>query len=96
MDTKSDQMDRAIILLNGKLLGIALGLFSGAALFLMTIFLVVKGGPHVGEHLNLLSAFFPGYSVSYLGSLIGFGYAFVTGFISGLVLGTIYNKFARP
>ena len=95
MDAKSDQMDKAIILLNGKLLGIALGFFSGVALFLMTIFLVIKGGPHVGEHLNLLSAFFPGYSVSYLGSLIGFVYAFVTGFVSGLVLGAVYNKFAR-
>lgn len=95
MNTKPDQMDRAIILLNGKLLGIALGLFSGTALFLMTIFLVIKGGPHPGEHLNLLSAFFPGYSVSYLGSVIGFGYALVTGFISGLVLGAVYNSFAR-
>ena len=95
MNSKPEQMDRAIILLNGKLLGIALGLFSGVALFLMTIFLVIKGGPHVGEHLNLLSAFFPGYRVSYLGSVIGFGYALVTGFISGLVLGAVYNSFAR-
>ena len=95
MNSKPDQMDRAIILLNGKLLGIALGLFSGTALFLMTIFLVIKGGPHPGEHLNLLSEFFPGYSVSYLGSIIGFGYALVTGFISGLVLGAVYNSFAR-
>jgi hypothetical protein len=95
MEMKPDQLDRAIILMNAKLLGLVLGFFSGAGLFLVTIFLVVKGGLHVGEHLDLLSNFFPGYKVTVLGAFIGFGYAFVMGFISGWVLGAVYNKFAR-
>ncbi len=95
MEQKIDQLDKAVILLNAKLLGIVLGCFSGAGLFLVTIFLVLKGGPHPGEHLNLLSNFFPGYTVSFLGSVIGFLYAFIAGCLAGVVLGALYNKFAR-
>ena len=95
MEMKAAELDRAIILLNAKLLGLVLGFFFGAGLFLMTVFLVVKGGTNVGAHLNLLSNFFPGYQVTWVGSFIGFGYAFVVGFVSGLVLGAVYNKIAR-
>ena len=96
MEMTPDQLDKAVVLLNAKLLGIVLGFLSGAGLFLVTIFLVLKGGPHVGEHLNLLSNFFPGYQVTFLGSFIGFGYAFVVGFLTGMALGAVYNKVARP
>jgi hypothetical protein len=95
MEQKTDQLDRAVILLNAKLLGIVLGFLSGAVLFLVTIFLVLKGGPHVGEHLNLLSNFFPGYQVTVLGSMIGFFYGFIVGFLAGVILGAVYNKIAR-
>ena len=96
MEMTPDQLDKAVVLLNAKLLGMVLGFLFGACLFLMTIFLVLKGGPHVGEHLNLLSNFFPGYQVTFLGSFIGFGYAFVAGFLIGMALGAVYNKVARP
>jgi hypothetical protein len=95
MEQKTDQLDRAVILLNAKLLGIVLGFLSGAVLFLVTIFLVLKAGPHVGEHLNLLSNFFPGYQVTLLGSIIGFFYGFVVGFLTGAVLGAVYNRVAK-
>jgi hypothetical protein len=55
----------------------------------------LKGGPNVGAHLSLLSVFFPGYRVTFFGSIIGFCYAFAVGFISGVILGAVYNKFAR-
>jgi hypothetical protein len=67
----------------------------GMGLFLATVFLVLKGGPDPGAHLGLLSQFFPGYRVSYLGSIIGFLYAFFVGFLVGLALGAVYNKVAR-
>jgi hypothetical protein len=67
----------------------------GAGLFLATNFLVIKGGHNVGAHLSLLAIYFPGYSVSFWGSIVGFFYAFVLGFLGGLTLGTVYNKLAR-
>lgn len=95
MEQKIDQLDRAVILLNAKLLGFVLGFLLGTGLFLMTVFLVLKGGPHVGEHLSLLSNFFPGYQVTFLGGIIGFFYGFVVGFVAGAVLGAVYNKIVK-
>jgi hypothetical protein len=94
MEAEEEQVEKAVMLLNSKLLGIVLGFLAGAGLFLITNFLVLKGGPHVGLHLGLLANFFPGYRVTFLGSLIGFFYAFTVGFLSGIVLGAVYNKVA--
>jgi hypothetical protein len=94
MEPEEEQIEKAVMLLNSKLLGIVLGFLSGVGLFLVTNFLVLKGGPHVGAHLVLLSNFFPGYRVTFLGSILGFFYAFVVGFLSGVVLGAVYNKVA--
>jgi hypothetical protein len=96
MDLQEDQIEKAVILLNSKLLGIVLGVLAGTSLFLVTNILVLKGGPHVGLHLGLLSNFFPGYRVTFLGSIIGFFYASFVGFLSGLVMGAVYNKIAMP
>jgi hypothetical protein len=95
MYPEEQQLERAVILLNGRLLGIVLGFLFGASLFLATNFLVLKGGPHVGAHLGLLGQFFPGYRVSFWGSIVGFFYLFVVGLIIGVVLGAVYNKIAR-
>ena len=95
MYPEEQQLERAVILLNGRLLGIVLGFLFGASLFLATNFLVLKGGPHVGAHLGLLGQFFPGYRVSFWGSIVGFFYLFVVGLITGVVLGAVYNKIAR-
>ena len=95
MDSEETLIQKAVVLLNAKLLGIVLGIFAGTGLFLATNFLVLKGGPHVGAHLNLLAVFFPGYRVSFFGSIIGFGYGFLVGFVGGVVLGAVYNKLAR-
>ena len=95
MYPEEQQLEHAVILLNGKLLGIVLGFLFGAGLFLATNFLVLKGGPHVGAHLGLLSQFFPGYRVTLFGSVVGFCYMFVVGLVMGTVLGAVYNKIAR-
>lgn len=89
------QIEKAVVRLSAKLLGVVTGLLLGIGLFLATIFLVLKGGPATGAHLGLLSQFFPGYRVTFLGSFIGFGYAFLTGYLIGMVLGAVYNKVAR-
>jgi hypothetical protein len=95
MEPEDNQIDKAIVLLNAKLLGVVLGILTGTGLFLATNFLVFKGGRNVGVHLALLSQFFPGYRVTFLGSVIGFCYAFVVGFLIGVVLGSVYNRVAK-
>lgn len=78
--------------LNARAWGIAIGLLLGGALLLATLFLVLLGGPHMGQHLALLSVYFPGYSVSVGGGFIGFIYGFVLGYALGRVIGTVYNR----
>lgn len=95
MEREEELLQRAVIKLNAKLLGIVLGTLMGFGLFLATILLVLKGGPNVGLHLSLLSNYFPGYQVTYLGSLVGFFYGFLVGFVIGGVFGAVYNKVAR-
>lgn len=95
MEMEDNYIDKAVILLNAKLLGVVLGILSGMGLFLATNILVLKGGARVGAHLVLLASFFPGYRVTFWGSIIGFCYAFAVGFIAGVLLGMVYNKVAR-
>ena len=85
----------AVVRLNARLLGMVLGFLMGAGLCLITLLLVFKGGPEPGAHLGLLSQFFPGYRVTYPGSLIGFVYGFALGYVIGVVLGSVYNRVAR-
>ena len=72
--------------------GLAFGLVLGLGLFVATNVLVVRGGPSVGQHLSLLNVYFPGYSVTVLGSVIGFVYAFVVGYGIGRIIATAYNR----
>ena len=90
--TTDRSVQTALLRLNARAWGISVGLLMGGGLFLATAFLIVKGGPMVGQHLQLLSAFFPGYRVTWLGSLIGFVYAFVLGYALGRLIGAIYNR----
>jgi tetrahydromethanopterin S-methyltransferase subunit G len=83
-----------ILRLNAALHGIVTGMVAGIALFTATNWLVLKGGRVVGPHLSLLGQYFIGYRVSFLGSLIGFCYAFVLGFLLAYVVATLYNAFA--
>ena len=86
------QVRKALLRMNEQGWGIAIGLLLGLGLFVATNVLVVKGGPVVGPHLGLLAYYFPGYRVTFLGSVVGFVYAFVVGYGIGRTVGTIYNK----
>lgn len=81
--------------LNARAWGIAFGLLAGLGLFGATLFLVLKGGVHVGQHLQLLGIFFPGYRVTVAGAFVGLVYGFVFGYGVGRVIGVIYNRFSR-
>jgi hypothetical protein len=92
MNESNADLNAAILRLNGRAWGLAFGLLLGAGLFIATNILVLKGGPRVGEHLRLLRVFFPGYTVTFLGSIIGFVYAFVIGYGLGRLSGMVYNR----
>jgi hypothetical protein len=77
--------------LNAKVHGIVTGLVAGLAIFLATNWLVIKGGEVVGPHLGLLGQFFPGYRVTFGGSLLGAAYGFGCGFILGALVAQVYN-----
>jgi hypothetical protein len=77
--------------LNGQVLGLVLGIVGALIIFAATNWLVLKGGEVVGPHLSLLGQFFVGYSVTFLGSLVGAVYAFIIGYLSGRLVGWIYN-----
>ncbi len=85
---------RAVLRLNGNLLGLVLGTFAAALIFVATMFLVLKGGPIVGPHLGLLANVFIGYRVTLSGSFIGAAYGFLTGYVSGLFIAWVYNTIA--
>ena len=96
-----EKLFSAVLKLNIKILGLVLGLLLGLVIFIATNWLVIKGGhigPSgeyvVGPHLQLLSQFFIGYKVSFLGSIIGFFYGFALGTLCGGATGWIYNKIA--
>jgi len=96
MTDEETELRRLMLRLNARAWGIAFGLLLGGGLFLATNVLLMQGGQDVGRHLSLLRAFFPGYSVSFLGSIIGFIYAFVIGYGLGRLIGTVYNKLVGP
>ena len=82
---------REVIRLSRNVLGLTLGMLVGAGIFLATIILVIKGGPDVGSHLQLLNQYFPGYRVTWAGSFVGAFYGFVFGYINGWIIATVYN-----
>ena len=80
--------------LRAGIVAIVVGLFSGAGLAVATLWLVVRGGPNVGQHLSLLRYYFPGYTVSPLGAMVGFCYAALIGALLGWSTAWIYNSIA--
>lgn len=89
--TEEEMIRRAVLRMNGNILGFVLGAVIAIIVFAATNWLVLKGGEVVGPHLSLLGQFFLGYSVSFVGSLIGALYGFFLGYLSGLFIGWVYN-----
>lgn len=90
-DIIEESLERAVLLLNANILGLVLGIVAGVIIFVATNFLILKGGEVVGPHLNLLRNFFPFYSVTFLGSIVGFCYGLLSGYVAGFIIASIYN-----
>jgi len=88
---EKDEVSQAIARVQADVLALVFSVVGGVGLWAMTVWLVLKGGPHTGEHLQLLSNYFVGYSVTWTGSLVGFLYGALTGGVVGWTIGRIYN-----
>jgi len=88
---KTDEVERFVIRIQAGVLALVGALIGGIGLFVMTAWLLVRGGPQVGTHLQLLGQYFVGYSVTWAGSLVGVFYGALTGGLVGWAVGTIYN-----
>lgn len=79
--------------LDGRALGLAVGLLWGGGVLVATLWVLVAGGD--GRHLALLGRFYFGYSVTVVGAFVGLVWGFVDGFIGGWLTAWLYNRFAR-
>ena len=93
-DPTLEKIRRPVVRLQAEVLAFAGAVLGGAGLFLMTAWLVVKGGPEVGPHLGLLGQYFPGYSVTWPGAFIGLVYGAMVGGLTGAMIGWLYNLVA--
>jgi hypothetical protein len=85
----------AIVRLRARVMAVVFGWVGGSGLFLATAWLLVRGGPNVGQHLGLLGNYFPGYSVTWPGALLGFLYGAGVGALLGWTVASIYNRVAE-
>jgi hypothetical protein len=93
-----DQPTDATFFIDGKFLGIAMGTVVAAGLIITTNWLVFRGTADESVHAMLLVNFLPGYSVSFIGSIIGSVELFVGVFVLSLIFSGVYNRiaFAKP
>jgi len=101
MEATLEQHDETLLLVTRTIARIRAGIAAvvtamvfGVGLSTATLWLVIKGGPNVGKNLSLLSAYYPGYSVTWGGSLIGFAYGALTGAVLGWTVASLYNLLA--
>ncbi len=77
------------------ILAIVTALLGGMLIFVMTAWLLIKGGPFPGYHLRLLGEYFIGYTVSWTGCFVGFLYGALVGGLAGWAIGMIYNRIVK-
>lgn len=87
-------IERAVARLRASIMALTFAGVGGCGLFLATAWLLVRGGPNVGQHLNLLGIYFPGYSVSWTGAFVGLVWGATTGAALGGLLAWLYNRLA--
>jgi hypothetical protein len=75
------ELQLAFAPLHKRAFGMAVGLTAGGLLFVVTVYAIFV--PNPSELLALIANYFPGYSVSWLGALIGLAWATFTFFIAG-------------
>jgi len=75
-------------------LGLSLGIVWGGALLITTWLSYFTGYGKLFLEV-LACSIYPGYSISPIGSIIGFLYGFIDLLILGTIVGWVYNKIAK-
>ena len=86
-----EELARVFLRVDRIALGFATGVLGGVGLFVATLTLVLTGGPVIGPTLGLLGQYFPGYSVTILGSVVGLFYGYISGFAGGWLFAALRN-----
>ena len=76
--------------LNAKSFALTGGILWGLCMLITTILSVTTG--YGTALLELMGSLYPGYSISWLGSIIGLVYGFIDGFIGLYIFAWLYNK----
>jgi hypothetical protein len=77
-------------MLDAPRFGIAGGIVWGISMFILTLLAVITG--YSQDFLTVLSSLYPGYTISWLGSILGLVYGFIDAFFFLFFLAWIYNK----
>jgi len=75
--------------LNVKGFALSLGLFWGFGLLFITWWIILFEG--TSGNITLIGKIYRGYNISFIGSLIGFLWAFIDGIIGGAIFAWLYN-----
>jgi hypothetical protein len=94
-DEERRLIETSIVRLRARVTAVVFAMAGGLGLFVATIWLVIRGGPDVGQHLSLLDNYFPGYEVTWRGSFIGLLYGGGAGALIGWSLASLYNALVR-
>ncbi len=79
--------------INVKAMGLSFGVVWGFAIFLTAILAMLF---NIGTNfITIFADFYFGYDATLLGSIVGAFWGFIDGFIGGILLAWLYNKFAR-
>jgi hypothetical protein len=91
-DKSGDEPSTLIVPIGGKALGLALGAVVAGGLIVTTNWLVLRGTADESVHAQMLDNYLPGYSISFLGSLIGAIQLFLFVFFLCMLWSWIYNR----
>jgi hypothetical protein len=83
-----------VMRISGPGLGLGLGALAAIQLFLATNWLVVRGTAPYSENAALLGQYLYGYTVSFVGSLIGCVQVFAMAFLASVFIAVVYNAIA--
>ena len=92
--TEPEILRQAIVRLRSRVMALVCGLVGGTSLLLITVWHLLRSQARPALNLALLDNYFPGYSVSWPGALLGFVYGAVTGAVIGWLVSRLYNLVA--
>jgi protoporphyrinogen oxidase len=90
-----DIFAQAFMKLDPIALGTSVGIMSGLILFVLTLFVYYGQVSSIGRYLWLLAQYFPGYTVTGVGSGLGLLYGFLIGFGVGWGIAFLRNSMVR-